>query len=126
MKPLARAPHRFGWRGLALLLCLWSTLAAGAERGAPLVQVYDLQETVGAANLSSQVYSLPDGRLFVSTIGGPAFFDGVRWQLLHGPIPRGDAPGVGGAHDAHRPLAAAPATTAIAAAPPRSDDALVH
>lgn len=85
MKPLARAPHRFGWRGLALLLCLWSTLAAGAERGAPLVQVYDLQETVGAANLSSQVYSLPDGRLFVSTIGGPAFFDGVRWQVMRHP-----------------------------------------
>ena len=53
-------------------------------------------------------------------------FDGVRWQLLHGPLPRVDAPGVGAAHDARRPLAAAPATTAIAAAPPRSDDALVH
>lgn len=73
------------WRGLSLLLCLWTSLAIGAERGAPLVQVYDLQETVGAANLSSQVYSLPDGRLFVSTIGGPAIYDGVRWQVMRHP-----------------------------------------
>lgn len=91
---LASARHRFRgsftaiagrWRDLTLLLCLWSSIATGAERGAPLVQVYDLQETVGAANLSSQVYRLPDGRLFVSTIGGPAIYDGVRWQVMRHP-----------------------------------------
>lgn len=86
-KPNCRKPFTGAVRdcGLTLALWLWASFALAAERGAPLLQVYDLQETISATNVSSQVYSLPDGRLFLSTTGGPAIFDGVRWQVLRHP-----------------------------------------
>lgn len=73
-------------RGLSLLwvLCGGAPVSA-SERGAPLVQVYDLQETVGSAGLATELLPLPDGRLFIAALGGPVIHDGVRWQVLNHP-----------------------------------------
>lgn len=64
---------------------LTSLACAASERGAPPVQLYDLQETIGAAHVAFQVNTLADGRLVVATVGGPIFFDGVRWQVVNHP-----------------------------------------
>lgn len=65
---------------------LWWTMAcAASERGAPPVQLYDLQETMSSEHLAFQVRTLADGRLVVAIVGGPIFFDGVRWQVVNHP-----------------------------------------
>lgn len=75
-----------GWRGclLGMLLAASTPLPAG-EAGTLPVRVYDLQEEIGAAHIATDIYALADGRLHAATLGGPAVFDGVRWQVFNHP-----------------------------------------
>ena len=82
-----RAP---GWatRGMLAMLATVTVLAMGAaragERGSPPIQVYDAQQ-LGGAHISSDLVTLPDGRLLVVNMYGLMQFDGVRWTVTRHP-----------------------------------------
>jgi len=68
---------------VGILAC--TTLShASVERGAPLVETYDVQE-LGGAQTTRAVDLLGDGRLVIGTVGGPFLFDGERWEEQHHP-----------------------------------------
>jgi signal transduction histidine kinase/CheY-like chemotaxis protein len=68
-------------------LLSWLLLAApawGGERGSPLVEVYDLQQMLGA-HISTDFVQLADGRLCADNMRGLFRFDGARWELTGHP-----------------------------------------
>lgn len=76
-----RARHVVG-AGLNIALCL--SPCAASERGAPIIEVYDVQE-LGGAQTTRAIATLADGRLVVGTVGGPFVFDGEQWAEHHHP-----------------------------------------
>lgn len=66
-----------------VLACLLPACAVAGERGAPPVEVFDVQSMDGAS-VSSHLAQQADGRLLAANMRGLFRYDGSRWQLhLH-------------------------------------------